>query len=341
MRILQLAPPWLAVPPAGYGGTEWVVSALADGLVAAGHDVTLLASGGSRTTARLQTVFEDPPFDRLGDPWVETMQALAGYRDRRTYDVIHDHTGTAGPALASVVEGTPTVHTLHRPWTDSQRLLAQAVSPPVHLVAISHDQSQDAPPGVSVAGVVHNGVLLARYSLVEKKQNFLLFVGRAHPEKGPQVAVEVARRLGRPLVMAIKVNEPIEKAYWDEVLEPLCRELDVEVHFEPGHKEKVDLMGHAAALLAPIQWREPFGMVIPEANACGTPVVAFARGAAPELIVHGQTGFLVPPGDVDGFCAATDRVGDIEPARCRSHVGEYFSAEKMVAGYEEIYQSVL
>jgi glycosyltransferase involved in cell wall biosynthesis len=188
---------------------------------------------------------------------------------------------------------------------------------------------------------VHNGVLLARYSLVEKKQNFLLFVGRAHPEKGPQVAVEVARRLGQPLVMAIKVNEPIEKAYWDEVLEPLCRELDVEVHFEPGHKEKVDLMGHAAALLAPIQWREPFGMVIPEANACGTPVVAFARGAAPELIVHGQTGFLVPPGDVDGFCAATDRVGDIEPARCRSHVGEYFSAEKMVAGYEEIYQSVL
>jgi glycosyltransferase involved in cell wall biosynthesis len=341
MKILQLAPPWLAVPPKGYGGTEWVISGLAEGLTAAGHDVTLLASGGSRTTARLETVFAEPPFERLGDTWVETVHALTGYRNGHAYDVIHDHTGTVGPALAAMADNTPTVNTLHRPWTDESRLLAQLVSPPVHMVAISHDQSRDAPPGVSLAGVVHNGVLLDRYSFVEKKEDFLLFVGRAHPEKGPQVAIEVARRLGRPLVMAIKVNESIEHAYWDEVLEPLCNELDVEVHLEPEHKEKVDLMGHAAALVAPIQWREPFGMVIPEANACGTPVVAFAMGAAPELIAHGQTGFVVPPGDVDGFCAATDRVGEIEPARCRSHVGEYFSAEKMVAGYEEIYKSVL
>ena len=342
MRILQLAPPWLSVPPSAYGGVEWVVSGLADGLTDAGHDVTLLASGGSETRARLETVFDRPPFEQLGDARIETIQALTAYLRRGDYDLIHDHTPVVGPALAALSDGPPVVHTLHLPWLDEQIRLARLIAPPVWLVAISHDQAARAPDDVPISAVVPNGIPLDRYPFRDDKDDYLLFVGRANREKGPELAIEIARRLGRPLIMAIKINERYEHEHWEQVLQPLIASAGagIEVVRDPNHELKADLMARAAVVVVPIQWAEPFGLVMPEANACGTAVVAFDMGAAREVIAHGKTGFVVPAGDLDAFCAAVERTKELLPRDCRTHVVDRFSVPRMVAGYEQVYETV-
>jgi glycosyltransferase involved in cell wall biosynthesis len=342
VRILLVAPPWLSVPPLRYGGIEWVVSGLADGLTDAGHEVTLVASGGSVTRAQLDVVFSEPPFEQLGDARIETIQALAAYRCRDDFDIIHDHTAAVGPALGAVAVGPPVVHTLHHAWLDEQIRLARLIAPPVRLVAISHDQAGRAPDDVPITAVVHNGVPVDRYPFTTDKDDYLLFVGRANRDKGPEVAIEVARRLGRPLVMAMKTNEPPERAYWREVLQPMIATDPTQINLvpNPNHERKVALMARAAAVVVPIQWAEPFGLVMPEANACGTPVVAFDMGAAREVIAHGKTGFIVPPGDLDAFCGAVEQTKDLLPDDCRTHVVERFSVQRMVADYERVYEAV-
>lgn len=342
MRILLVTPPWIRVPPVAYGGIELVVSGLADGLVAAGHDVTLVAPGGSKTTAELKTVFDEPMFELLGDARIETVQALTAYRMRHEFDIIHDHTAAVGPALASVADGPPVVHTLHHAWDDVQAELARLISPPVRLVAISRSQAEMAPVDVTIPAIVHNGIPLGRYPFSSDKEDYLLWVGRATADKGPETAIEVACRVGRPLVLVIKVNQRDERHYWEEVLEPQIEvsSAPVDVVFNGCHAEKCELMAKAWAVLVPIDWEEPFGLVMPESNACGAPVVAFARGAVPELIEDGVTGFAVPPGDVDAFCVAVERAGEIDPAACRRHVEEQFSSQRMVAGYERAYEMV-
>jgi glycosyltransferase involved in cell wall biosynthesis len=342
MRILLVTPPWIRVPPTAYGGIELVVSGLADGLVAAGHEVTLVAPGGSETRAQLRAVFDEPMFEQLGDARIATVQALAAYRMRHEFDVIHDHTAAVGPALGSLSDGPPVVHTLHHAWDEVQAELARLISPPVRLVAISEDQAKHAPDDVTITGVVHNGIPIDRYPFVAEKEEYLLWVGRASPDKGPETAIEAAGRLGRPLVIVVKVNQKDEREYWEGVIEPVIESSPVAIEVVPnaGHERKAKLMGEAASLLVPIAWEEPFGLVMPEANACGTPVVAFAEGAAPEVIEDGVTGYVVPAGDVDAFCAAIDRVGEIDPAACRRHIEEHFSAERMVADYERLYETV-
>jgi glycosyltransferase involved in cell wall biosynthesis len=342
MRILQVAPPWFSVPPAAYGGIEWVVSGLADGLVDAGHEVTLLASGGSETRARLETVFDEPPFEQLGDARIETIQALTAYRRRKDYDLVHDHTAAVGPALAALSDGPPVVHTLHLPWLDEQIRLARLIAPPVRLVAVSHDQAARAPDDIPISAVVHNAIPVDRYPFTADKDDYLLFVGRASREKGPEVAIEIARRLGRPLIMAMKINERNERKYWQEELQPLVasRPNAIEVVPSPDHERKAGLMARAAALLLPIQWAEPFGLVMPEANACGTPVVAFDIGAVREVIADGKTGFVIPSGDLDAFCAAVEQTKELLPQDCRAHVVARFSVQRMVADYERVYETV-
>lgn len=338
MRVLQVAPPWFPVPPRGYGGIEWIVASLADGLVDAGHEVTLLASGGSRTKADLEIVYDEPPSPHVGDPWYEAPQAIAAYTHPERYDVIHDHTGTIGPAIAaSLAHRPPVVHTLHGPWTVANERLYRMISDRVALVAISHDQASRAPDGIHVAGVVHNGVQLDQYPFHADKEDFLLFVGRATADKGPEVAIEVARSAGLPLVMAIKIAEPLEVAYYESMMAPALTGADVDIRTAVDHDEKIALLGRARAVIVPIRWDEPFGLVMAEAMACGTPVVAYRRGAAPELVVDGTTGFLVDPGDLGGLVRAVERAGDLDPVACRAHVELAFSAQRMVAGYTSLY----
>lgn len=344
MRILQIAPPWFTVPPAGYGGIEWIVAELADGLIERGHDVTLLASGGSRTKAKLWSVFERPPSKLLGSPYHDLMHCAAGYQRRHEYDLIHDHSGILGPAIGSFVDGPPVVHTLHGPWRDEVSAMYRALPPRLHLVAISHDQASRAPSDLAVAGVVPNGIPIGLYPpRLERRGTggYLVFVGRANREKGPEIAVRVARRLGRHLKMLVKINEVEEEAYWRARVAPLVVDADVEVLAEVTLEQKAALVAGADACLFPIQWPEPFGLVMTEAMACGTPVVAYANGAATEVITDGETGFLVRSGDLDAFCDAVGRVGEIDPAACRRRVEEHYSDVAMVERYEQLYQRVL
>jgi hypothetical protein len=241
MRVLQIAPPWFPVPPTGYGGIEWVVSSLADGLTALGHDVTLVANGDSETSAELVSVFDGSTPQRLGDVWMDAAHAVTAYLHANDVDVVHDHTGVIGPAIAAAGGlRTPVVNTLHGPWTDGNTLLYRAISRRVALTSISHDQAARAPEGVRVAAVVHNGIELDAYPVGRQREDFLLFVGRASPEKGPEVAIEVARRVGLPLVMAMKVNEPDEHRYLAEVVQPAMERADVHVELrtDVGHERE-------------------------------------------------------------------------------------------------------
>lgn len=340
MDVGIIAPPWFTVPPRGYGGTEWIVSLLADGLVAAGHDVTLVAAEGSSTDARLVSPTGAARPDLRGDVCTEVRHALQGYRALRHADVIHDHSGWAGPALAAFGSVPPTVHTCHGAWTPENVPLYRDVCDRVGLVAISHDQAGRAPAGVRLAGVVHNAIPLHLYPVQDRKEDLLLYVGRSTPDKGPELAVEAARRLGQRLVMVMKVIEPDEVRHFEEVVRPGFDGVDVDLHTEITNEDKADLMGRARCVLFPIRWPEPFGLVPAEAMACGTPVVAFAEGAVPEVVAAGRTGRVVPPGDLDAFCAAIDEAAGLDPWECRRVVEDRFGRERMVAGYLDIYDRV-
>jgi glycosyltransferase involved in cell wall biosynthesis len=337
LKIAQIAPPWIAVPPPGYGGIEWVVALLADELAERGHDVTLFASGGSVTKAKLDSVFDPAPGPtKIGDTYLEVMHAFHAYERADEFDVIHDHSGMVGLAIAARA-GIPVFHTVHGPINEQSLRWYRMLSGRVHLVAISDSQMKPG-PDLSWAGRVYNGIPVQRYPFKADKEDFLLFVGRVNHEKGPDVAVEVARRAGARLVMAAAIKEPHEQQYWDEKVKPLLTD-DVEVLGEITVDEKADWMARARAVLFPIQWEEPFGLVMAEANACGTPVLAFPRGAAPEVVADGETGYLCA--DVEAMAAAIDRVGDIDPHACRARVEKMFSAQAMTSGYEQVYSRLL
>ena len=337
MRIAQIAPPWFAVPPVRYGGIEWVVALLADGLADRGHEVTLYASAGSITRAKLVTVFDDPPGgEHIGEVFYDVVHASTAYLDADRFDLIHDHSGLIGPAIGAHVS-QPVVHTLHGPFTDEAKRVYSMLSGRIHYVAISAAQRAFC-PDLSYAGTVHNGIDIDRYPFRSEKEDFLLFLGRINREKGPEIAVEVAHRTGRKLVMAVKAAEHAEQVYWDEKVAPLLDGSE-EILGEITVEEKADLLSRASAVLFPIQWPEPFGLVMTEAMATGTPVISFAYGAAPEVIVHGVTGFLI--NSVDEMCDAVGRVGEIKPEACRDHVETHFSDDAMVEGYLRAFDAVL
>jgi glycosyltransferase involved in cell wall biosynthesis len=339
MRIAQVSPPWVAVPPQGYGGIEWVVAFLADGLVDRGHDVTLFATGDSQTKAVLEFAFEVAPGPRFNNSiWHDTVHQLLVHRDPSRFDLIHQHTYWSG-MVGSLTAGVPVVHTLHRSFTPEMRRVYEGVADRLWFVALSEAQRAGMPE-LRYAGVVHNGIDTSLYLFREEKENFVLFIGRAHPDKGPYRAVEAARAAGVPLVMAVKIAEPEEAEHWEKEVVPDLSEGTTVLHEIP-HQEKADLLARARAVLFPIDWDEPFGLVMTEAMASGTPVIATPRGAAPEVVVDGVTGFIVPVEDYPQAAAeALTRLDDIDPAACRRHVEERFSKEKMVDGYEAIFERV-
>jgi glycosyltransferase involved in cell wall biosynthesis len=340
VKIAQIAPPWFAVPPLGYGGIELVVALLADGFAERGHDVTLFASGGSQTKAHLVSPLIDPPDPALlGNVWFDALHAVESYLTiGHEFDVVHDHSGIIGPAMGALGHGAPPiVHTLHGPWTEPSRRFYGLLHQYVNLVAISESQRADN-PDVRYAGVVHNGIDLAAYPFLEQKDDFLIYIGRANPDKGPTLAIEIARRAGLPLAMVVKKNEPFERTYWDEIVAPMLND-EVEVYEAIEHHQKADLLSRARAMVFPIQWPEPFGLVMAEAMACGTPVVACPAGAAVELVENGVTGYLRD--SIDDLVDAVASIGNCSPAACRERVEANFSADSMVTGYERLFEALI
>jgi glycosyltransferase involved in cell wall biosynthesis len=316
VRIALIAPPWYTIPPSGYGGIEWVVALLADGLTDRGHEVTLFAAPGSDTRARLVSpLHEEPPRDAIGDPWYEASHVVSVYEHGDEFDILHDHTGPVGVSVGAL-SNCPTIHTLHGPFTRQAHMLYSRVARRHWFVAIPMD----------------------RYPFREDKDDYLFFLGRADDEKAPHLAIEAARLAGRRLVMCATTKNQREQAYWAEMVEPLLGD-NVEVHGECDQEQKTALLARATALLFPIQWAEPFGLVMTEAMACGTPVIAWRNGSVPEVVADGETGFIVE--SVDEMAAAVERVGDLDPHLMRSRVEQHFSAAAMVTGYERAYAHAL
>jgi glycosyltransferase involved in cell wall biosynthesis len=262
---------------------------------------------------------------------------MSAYERGSEFDLLHDHTGPVGASIGAISEA-PTVHTLHGPFTPQTAMLYRRIARRHWFVAISESQRSMAPGNLRWGGVVYNGISLDRYPVCEDKDDYLCFLGRADEEKAPHLAIEAARAAGRRLVLCVTTKNEREQAYWAEMVEPLLGD-DVEVRGECDQDQKTELLARAAALLFPIQWAEPFGLVMTEAMACGTPVVAWRNGSVPEVVADGETGFIVE--SVEEMAAAVDRVGDLDPQVLRARVKEWFSAEAMVAGYERIYQQVL
>ncbi|MBC9821216.1 glycosyltransferase family 4 protein [Terrabacter sp. MAHUQ-38] len=335
MRIGIIAPPWLPVPPCGYGGTELVVHTLAKGLLERGHDVQLFTVGTSTCPVPRQHLF-DRPAQPLGDVVAEAAHVLAAYENLADCDVVHDHT-VIGALVGAAMGAPPGAVTNHGPYTPLSRRIFAAVARHAAVVAISHDQARSAPP-VPVTAVIHHGLDLADYPSGAGDGDYLLFVGRMSPEKGAHRALRIARRAGWRLVIATKMWEPRERAYYLEQVEPLLGP-DISVVHDPDPNRKVDLLGGAHAMLNPITWPEPFGLVMIEALACGTPVLTYARGAAPEIVDHAGTGFLcVDEADM------TRRVADVATLQrqdCRAAVQARFSMARLAEDHERLYAALL
>ena len=339
MKIAILSPVWFPVPPTGYGGIEWVVSLLADGLVDAGHDVTLFASGDSRTKAKLEAVFPEPPHVPIGQSSFELRHAAPCYLRADEFDVINDHSSQLAAVIGGLVQ-TPVVHTVHGPLDhpsyDNYKAIA-TLAPRVGLVSISMKQREPAPELHWVANVP-NALDLAAYPFHAPRGEYLLYLGRLSPDKGAHRAIEVAREAGVPIKLAGKKREPAEQAYFDEYVRPLLGP-DAVYLGETSHTTKVDLLQEARATLFPIDWEEPFGLVMIESMACGTPVIATRRGAVPEVVEEGRTGVIVD--DWRDMAHALEDADRIEAEDCRASVEERFSPERMVAEYVAAFERVL
>jgi glycosyltransferase involved in cell wall biosynthesis len=339
LRIAQVASPWLTVPPQSYGGIEAMIAHLCDGLVERGHQVTLFASGGSVTKAELVTRYDDAPgmAEAIDKPHLQFPHILQAYERAGDFDVIHDHTFPLGPSIAANLPRPPVVHTVHGPPDHpTARPIYESLGDRVNLVAISNFQRQSV-PGLNYVATVYNGIDVDAHPFREKKDDYLLFVGRMTADKGVHLAVETAGRLERRLRVVGKMAEPAEIAYFEDEVKPRLTP-DIEILGETSAAQKLELYAGATATLVPIQWPEPFGLVMVESMACGTPVVALRNGSVPEVVEHGVTGFIAD--DLDSFVAAVAEVGEIDPAECRRAVERKFSKGAMVDGYQRVYRSV-
>ena len=334
----MIAPPYFSIPPAGYGGIEVVIADLVDALVDRGHEVTLVGTGRHATKAQqFIATCEHGPADQLGEVMPELVHAARADAiiGRLDADVIHDHT-LAGP-LAARGRLTPTIVTAHGVVSGDRGRFYRALGGIVRLVAISGAQRATA-PDLPWSATVYNAIRAETFPFLADKQEYALFLGRFHPEKAPHLAIDAARASGLPIVLAGKCSEPVEKSYFASEIRPRIG-ADVTILGVAGPAAKRALLAGAACLLFPIVWDEPFGLVVIEAMACGTPVVALRRGAVSELIVHGQTGIIVDhPGELADGIAQARR---LDPAMCRKHVETGFSVEVMAASYEAVYQRAL
>jgi glycosyltransferase involved in cell wall biosynthesis len=338
MKIAQVAPLWERVPPPTYGGIELVVSHLADELVRRGHDVTLFASGDSQTLAKLEGVC--PRALRLNPEFreysvYETLELSQVYQRAAEFDIIHSHVGVTALALANFVP-TPTVHTLHGSF-NSENKHVYSHHHKQSFISISNAQRQ---VDLNYVDTVYNGINPDSYQFFAKPQDppYLAFLGRFSPEKGPHHAIAIAKKTGWRLKMAGKVDV-VDAEFFEREITPHIDGKQIEFLGEINNAQKAELLGNASVALFPITWREPFGLVMIEAMAAGTPVIAMRMGAVPEVIDHGETGFVCQ--SYEEMAAMIPRALELSRHKCRQHVENNFSVAQMVNGYERVYQKVI
>ncbi len=338
MKIVQVAPLWERVPPLSYGGIELVVSHLTEELVRRGHQVTLFASGDSQTAARLEAVY--PHALRL-DPNVkeyaayENLELSQVYQRSLEFDIIHSHVGISALPLASLVS-TPTVHTLHGCFTeDNQKVFRHHQKQ--KYISISQAQRQI---DLNYIDTVYNGIAPEDYPFQPQPQEpqYLAFLGRFSPEKGAHHAIAIAKQTGWCLKMAGKVDL-VDSKFFEQEIAPHIDGKQIEYLGEVSHDEKAELLGNATVTLFPVTWQEPFGLVMIESMATGTPVIAMNFGSVPEVIAHGKTGFICQ--SFTEMAAMIPKALELNRQTCREYVATKFSVTQMVNGYQAIYEQII
>ena len=340
MRIAQIAPLWERVPPFRYGGIELIVALLTDELVRRGHEVTLFASGDSVTSARLKAVYEKALRldSSIKEPVIyEQMMLGQVYQHADEFDIIHSHVGCAALLGSSLVK-TPTVHTLHGIFTaDNEKLFRQFAAQPYTSITNAQREPQ---LGLNYVHTIYNGIQVADYPFQPQPESppYLAFVGRLSPEKGPCQAIAIAQAAGLPLKIAGKIDS-VDQAFYQEQVQPLIDGKQIQYLGEVSHTQKVQLLAGARATLFPITWREPFGLVMIESMATGTPVIGMSLGSVPEVINNNKTGFVCH--SLEEMIQCVPAAMQLDRQTCRDWVVAQFSIERMTDEYEVAYQKVL
>lgn len=338
MRIAQVAPLYVATPPHGYGGTERIISGLTETLVKQGHEVTLFATGDSRTSARLVACTPKAlGFEHIFESGASHTAMLAQvYRRASEFDVIHSHVDYQALPFA-VNCPTPTIITLHGTLDMEGYPEALSAFPEIRYVSISNNQRAPL-PNLNWAATVYHGIDVRAHPFGERPGAYLLFVGRISPEKGPERAIAIAKKCGIPLKIAAKVD-PKDRKFFNQVVKPLLNDPLIEFLGPVDERRKCQLMKNALALLLPIRWQEPFGMVYIESLACGTPVLTCPMGAAPEILSEGKTGFMRETDDE--LVEAALRVHEVSRAGCRAWAERRFDVSAMTRNYLSVYYAAL
>jgi glycosyltransferase involved in cell wall biosynthesis len=338
MRIGLIAPPWVPVPPPAYGGLEAVVDRLARGLLEAGHDVLLAAPANSPCPVPQVEGMDDVPDDAAitGDTVTEMAHVAKAYAALSEMDVIHDHT-IGGPLYRHRPEGVRVVTTNHGPFERRTNILFRSMQRDTAIVAISRHQASTA-DGVHIARVIHHGMDANRVPVGTGAGGYAAFLGRMCADKGPREAIAVARKADVPLKIAAKMREAAERDYYEAEVAPLLGG-NVEYIGEVDEPGKYELLGAAVAMLNPIQWPEPFGLVMIESLACGTPVVATGAGSVPEIVDDGRTGFVRD--SADDLASCLTRTTELDRTACREAAETRFSTARMVSDHVDLYRQLI
>ncbi|MCL5961654.1 MAG: glycosyltransferase family 4 protein [Chloroflexi bacterium] len=338
MRIGILAPISWRVPPRHYGGWELVASGLVEGLVERGHEVTLFATADSVTEARLESICPRPLAEDTSLPTrvFEALHVAHAFERAGEFDLIHNHAGCFAVCYTRMTS-TPVVTTLHGSGAETDSRIIYERYEDGYYVSIS-DKERQLVPSLNYVATVYNGIDLEKFTPKSDKGDYLLFLGRLSPDKGVELALEVASRTGRKLVLA-GIVAPENREYFTHVIAPRVDGHQVRFVGPVDHRAKNILLGDAYAFLHLVNYEEAFGLTMVEAMSCGTPVIATRRGSVPEVVADGETGFVVE--DVDQACRALADVATLSRAACRKHVESNFSLTRMVDGYLQVYEKVL
>ena len=353
MKIAQVAPLWFPLPPKTFGGTELVAYNLTEGLVKRGHQVTVFAAGDSRVSARLVAGWPKHLIkERMGGkviPWNNAHFPLLNFSQAfyqaNKFDIIHIHENSAllSSFFVDLVK-TPVITTLHDPFPgpkSKDRWATFNKFKKHNYVCISQAHQKSTKLKLNVVGIVYNGINLENFKFQEKPRDYLVWLGRIDPVKGVAEAIKIAKKVGKKLILAGRVdrNSPIASRYFDQKIKPQLKRGKIEYLGEVNMQQKNNLLRDAFAFISPIQWEEPFGLVMIEAMACGTPVIAFNRGAVAEIVKDKKTGYVVK--NEREMITAIKKIDKIKRRDCREQVGKFFSVERMTLEYEKIYKKLI
>lgn len=340
MRIAQIAPVWERVPPKMYGGIEVVVYLLTEELIRRGHDVTLFATGDSITNAQLVSSYDiPPPRDLLvsRNPVPDLVHTGKAFKLAGQFDVVHNHTGFPGIVLGSFID-KPVLDTLHNRFSEDNIVFYEAYKDAVFYNSISLSQRKSG-PDLNYVGNVYNAVDTDSYQFSRQKEDYFVHISRISPDKGTDIAIDVALKAGVRLVIAGKIDPGKDTLYYKEKIAPKVDGKQIIYKGEVSEEEKRILFRGALGFIFPLRWAEPFGLVMAEAMASGTPVIAYPLGSVPEIVQHGRTGFVVS--SFEEMVEAIGNIGNIDPYDCRKRAVEEFGVSKMADKYEKLYQKII